>query len=111
MIGSIVFLPPLLTESLLPPPANNVYNNISGVDAAVTASSATLDAAAASMMDAGQLRVTAALAIFGGSGIAGNLGFGLAMTFGPLANQHFTLFVANNVVLLVAVGKIRVISR
>ena len=66
-------------------------------------------AADALMIDAGQLRVTAALAIFGGSGIAGNIGFGLAMTFGPLANQHFTLFVANNVVMLVAVGNIRVI--
>ena len=82
MMGTIIFLPPLLTESLLPA-------NDSDSDAMV----------------AGQADVTTALATFGGGGIAGNIMFGLIMTFGPLANKRFALFVANNVVMLTVAGK------
>ena len=82
MMGTIIFLPPLLTESLLPA-------NVSDSDA----------------MAAGQADVTTALATFGGGGIAGNILSGLVMTFGPLANKRFALFVANNVVMLTVAGK------
>ena len=83
MIGVVVFLPPLLTESFKP--ANDS-------DAALTVQS--------------QEKVTTALAIFGGGGILGDVAVGVILTFGPLARRHFCVFVANNVVMLIFAGNL-----
>ena len=48
--------------------------------------------------------MTTGLAVFGGGGIGGNILIGLGMTFGPMAERHFTLFVVNNLVFLAAAG-------
>ena len=83
MIGVVVFLPPLLTESFKP--ANES-------DAALTVQA--------------QEKVTTALAIFGGGGISGDVALGVILTFGPLARQHFCVFVANNFVILILAGNL-----
>ena len=81
MIGVVVFLPPLLTESFKPADES---------DAALKAQALR--------------KVTTALAIFGGGGILGDVTLGVILTFGPLATRHFGVFVANNVVMLTFAG-------
>ena len=104
MIGTVIFLPPLLNESLLPKFG-------AGPSIATTVGqAAALAAGQAAALAAGQADVTTALAVFGGGGILGDILCGLVMNFGPLADNHFGLFVANNVVMLVVVGQYMKIS-
>merc|ERR1739838_1271039 len=55
-----------------------------------------------SSMEVGQEKLTKALSFYGGGGFAGNILIGLMMTFGPLAQRRFALFVTNNILLLLA---------
>ena len=81
IIGFVVLLPPLVTQT---------------VESDSLLANSTED------------RVTDALAIFGGGGILGNVAMGLLLTFGPMADRHFPVFVVNNVVTLIAAGSLRV---
>ena len=78
----VTFLPPLLTESLLPANTSDVV-----------------------ALRAGQARVTMALAAFGTGGILGDLGLGIIMTFGPFARRHFLIFVLNDLVMIAVSGE------
>ena len=81
MIGIVIFLPPLLTESFKPADESDDLLTVLA-----------------------QEKVTTALAIFGGGGILGDVTLGVILTFGPLATRHFGVFVANNVVMLTFAG-------
>ena len=56
-------------------------------------------------MEMGHADVTMALMMYGVGGIVGNVLNGLVMNFGPLADKHFALFIANNLVMLLVAGK------
>ena len=96
MMGTVIFLPPLLGESLLSPHQWDVANNVTNANQANVTNTVS--------PDPGQANVTTALAVFGAGGILGNISLGLLMTFGPLAKKRFMIFLANNLILLADLG-------
>ena len=107
MIGTIIFLPPLLNESLLPKNHASLLN-YSANSQTVTMETGHLEVTMTGpggAMEIGHADVTMALMMFGGGGIVGDVLCGLVMNFGPLADEHFALFIANNFVMLIVVGK------
>ena len=107
MIGTVIFLPPLLNESLLT--KNHACESNCTVNGQVVAMDighleVTMTGPGGAM-EMGHADVTTALMMFGVGGIVGIVLCGIVMNFGPLADKHFYLFIANNVVMLLVAGK------
>ena len=129
-MGNLVFLPSLLTESFIPETWGGVggggggngisiSDNRSGISFGSSSSirggndsgSSSGGSSGGDVGDledviaAGRSKVTTCLSVFGAGGIVGNIAYGLAMTFGPMAGHHFPLFMGNNVMLLAFMGE------
>ena len=107
MIGTVIFLPPLLNESLLTKNhacKSNCTESREAVATEIGHLEVTMSGPGGAM-EMGHADVTTALVMFGVGGIVGNVLCGIVMNFGPLADKHFYLFIANNVVMLLVAGK------
>ena len=118
-MGNLVFLPSLLTESFIPQTSDSVSSDAGsgGVSSGNSSGGSSLSGGNSSsgssggdvdnfeiVLAAGRSQVTTCLSVFGAGGIIGNIAYGLAMTFGPLAGHHFLLFMGNNAMLLCIMG-------